>query len=269
MLFSKQLCSTRLNVTPFTLFLRIETGIYFKPPFKIARSPCLWNIRTANAKESNSSASSKPRKRYIRKYKETVSRVYLTFLSLKQIFQISINLFYRIKILSITVTRFKLPLPWRSTIWFEIYPLGTCNLTGSQLSVFPRFSSPVLVHLRKLAALRHGCWPSSLPPSSITFRVLPIPRLKKKKKKTTSCSTIFATLFDACYSISSSSEQRRSNTWREASGETPGGHREQPSLSSLFTSFYRAPPACYRQGLSVNKRILNSLGSATKVEAPL
>lgn len=112
-----------------------------------------------------------------------MSRVYLTFLSLKQIFQISINLFYRIKILSITVTRFKLPLPWRSTIWFEIYPLGTCNLTGSQLSVFPRFSSPVLVHLRKLAALRHGCWPSSLPPSSITFRVLPIPRLKKKKKK--------------------------------------------------------------------------------------
>lgn len=38
-----------------------------------------------------------------KKYKETVSRVYLTFLSLQQIFQISINLFHRIKILSITV----------------------------------------------------------------------------------------------------------------------------------------------------------------------
>lgn len=158
-------------------------------------------------------------------------------------------------------------MSWRSTIWFEIYPLGTCDLTGSQLSVFPCFSSPVLVHLRKLAALRHGCWPSSLPPSSITFRALPIPRLKKKKKKNLVLDDFRH--FDACYPISSSSEQRRSNTWREASGETPGGHREQPSLSSLFTSFYLAPPACYEQGLSVNKRILNSLGSATKVEAPL
>lgn len=93
------------------------------------------------------------------------------------------------------------------------------------------------------------------------------PSIKKKKKKNLVLDDFRH--FDACYPISSSSEQRRSNTWREASGETPGGHREQPSLSSLFTSFYLAPPACYEQGLSVNKRILNSLGSATKVEAPL
>lgn len=63
---------------------------------------------------------------------------------------------------------------------------------------------------------------------------------KKKKKKTTSCSTIFATLFDACYPISNSSEQRRSNTWREASGETPGGHRDN-HLSPLSLPRFTSP----------------------------